>query len=328
MRPTKNPQSVLTSPLNKILGTEANVRVLRVALLSEIPLGTTEIARSTGLQASGIPRVCMHLEDLGVLETVGRGRGRQYRRSNRGELTTALANLFGEERNRATRVMNEVRQAVQAGSGEIRAAWIEGPVADGTDGPDDSIVVGALADDASFERARVALWSQLLRIQELRDVAIELHMYTAADLMTADQLRLAELERARPLLGAPPIELARPRASELPETPSRGKKSHADVDAQLLRLSSGIADRLRTDPSLVEYAREYIERRLLTASANERLELQEWKGILATMSVARVRRLLIRDDARGRRLRQSLPFLNVLSPEERTRLLRPASDAT
>jgi hypothetical protein len=76
---------------------------------------------------------------------------------------------------------------------------------------------------------------------------------------------------------------------------------------------------------LVEAAAAYIERRMLTASGSERLELREWKTVLSTMSVPRICRLLVEESARGRRLRQSLPFLGALSPAEREQLLHTDS---
>src|SRR3989304_4752199 len=73
MRPISRLQSALRCPLNHMLGTEANVRVLRVILLSDIPIGVSEIARLAGLQRRGVARVCARLGDLGVIEAVGRG---------------------------------------------------------------------------------------------------------------------------------------------------------------------------------------------------------------------------------------------------------------
>jgi hypothetical protein len=115
------------------------------------------------------------------------------------------------------------------------------------------------------------------------------------------------------------MDLARPRAVE-PEAPRT--KRHEDVDARLLRMATTISERIRTDPSLIEAATAYIDRRRLTASGSEQLALREWRTVLTTMSVPRIRRLLVEDGARGRRLRQSLPFLDVLSPAEREQLLR------
>ncbi|HXD23710.1 MAG TPA: hypothetical protein VN613_10165, partial [Gemmatimonadaceae bacterium] len=163
------------------------------------------------------------------------------------------------------------------------------------------------------------LWGQLLPIQEAHDVSIELRVETEADLVAADESRIFDLEAAIPLTGAPPIELARPRASEL--APSRARR-HKDVDANLLRMAAAISERLRTDASLIEQALAYIDRRARTASPNEQLDLREWKNVLSIMSVPRVRRLLTEDSARGRRLRQSFPFHGALTPDERKRLSR------
>lgn len=315
MRPTKHAQGTLSHPLNQILGTEASVRVLREILLSDIPIGIAELARRTMLQASGLPAVCARLEDLGVIETVGRGRSRQFRRTQRSPLVGPLVNLFTAERTRTLTVMSDIRQRVQ--SMALRAAWIEGPVARDEDRPEDPIVIVALANADAVESVRTMLWGQLLPIQEAHDVSIELRVETEADLVAADESRISDLTTAIPLAGAPPIELARPRASEL--APSRARR-HEDVDANLLRMAAAISERLSTDASLIEQALAYIDRRALTASPNEQLDLREWKNVLSTMSVPRVRRLLTEDSARGRRLRQSFPFHGALTPDERKRL--------
>lgn len=317
MRPTKHIQGTISHPLNQILGTEASVRVLREILLSDIPIGIAELARRTMLQASGLPAVCARLEDLGVIETVGRGRSRQFRRAKRNSFVDPLVNMFTTERSRALTIMSEIRQRVQSMS--LRAAWIEGPVARDEDRPDDPIVVVALASADNVESVRTLLWGQLLPMQEAYDVAIELRVETEADLVAADDSRISDLKTAVPLAGAPPIELARPRTPE-PNAPQ--VKRHEDVDANLLRMATAISERLRTDASLIEQALAYIDRRALTASPNEQLELREWKSVLSTMSVPRVRRLLTEDSARGRRLRQSFPFHGALTPADRDRLSR------
>ena len=154
MRPTKHPQSALRAPLNHILGTEANVRVLRVLFRSPIPMGMAELARSTALQASGLPKVCDRLEDLGVIETVGRGHNRQFWRRLRSPLANHLSSLFSAEHDAGEAVLSDIRSAVLGMSGVIRAAWIEGSVAKGTDLPGDPIVVVELVDASSIESTR------------------------------------------------------------------------------------------------------------------------------------------------------------------------------
>ncbi len=326
MRPTSRPQSALRCPLNQILGTEANVRVLRVVLLSDIPIGVSELARRAELQASGVARVCMRLEDLGVIEAVGRGaRNRQYRKAARFSFANALQQLFREEGQRAIGVMQALQNTVQNSLPWARAAWIEGPVALGTDRPGDPIVVTALVDPAAVDTARVEVWQRLLPVQSNHDVAIELRVVTLADLETADTARLAELEQVRPLMGPLPLDLLSASRSPQAPTTKASKKRHEHLDMRTKEIARLVAERIGRDPSLVEDARRYLERRLPSASPGERLELQEWQTILSTMSIPRLRRFLLQDDARATRLRQSSPFLNALSQEERRDFFEPSA---
>ena len=328
MRPTSHPQSALRYPLTRLLGTEAHVRVLRVVLSSEIPIGVAELARHAALQASGVGRVCTRLEDLGVIEAVGRGaRHRQYRRAARGPLVAQLAALFAEERARAEGIFERLRRAVRRATTPIRAAWIEGPVAAGADRPGDPLVIGVLVEPALADRARQELERRLIALEAYGDVLVEVRALTIADLATADAPRRADLAAALPLLGPPPLDLTPtrrpPRRASRPPRATR----HADREARSLALAALLAERVRHDPSLVEEARRYLARRIPRASPGERLELTEWRRILATMPAARLRRFLVRDDARGRRLRQSSPFLAVLSGDERRALLAAAAGA-
>jgi len=327
VRPTSHPQSALRYPLTRLLSTEAHVRVLRVVLSSDIPIGVADLARRTALQASGVARVCTRLEDLGVIEPVGRGaRHRQYRRAPRGPLVASLAALFAEERTRADDITERLRQAVRAGKTPIRAAWIEGPVAAGTDRPGDPLVVGILVEPAVADRARQEL-ERLLAFESYGDVLVEVRTLTMADLATADAQRRAELASALPLLGPPPLDIARTRRPARGASRAPRATLHADLEGRSLAVAAILAEHLRRDPSLVEEARRHLERRIPRASPGERLELEEWQRILATMPLARLRRFLVRDDARGRRLRQSSPFLAALSADDRRALLAAQAGA-
>ena len=317
MRPTTRPQSALRAPLNHVLGTEASVRVLRILFLSDIPIGVSELARQAALQPSGVARVCTRLEDLGVIEAVGRGaRNRQYRRSPRFPFSGSLTMIFNDERNRAEQVLSDLRSAVQ-GDAFIRAAWIEGAVALSVDGPGDAIEVGVLVEPQNVEAVRTEIWGRLLAVQRSRDVVLDLHVTTEADLKTVDRSTRGRLEQVLPLLGPPPLDLIEQASG--PRRPRGGvtARTHGDLDARSLALAQVLAERIRRDPSLIEDARRYLERRLPLASPGERLDLEEWLSLLSGMSVVRLCRFLIGDDARATRLRQSSPFLNVLSPAER-----------
>jgi DNA-binding MarR family transcriptional regulator len=324
MRPPARPQSALRYPLNHLLGTEASVRVLRVLFSSDVPIGLSELARRAELQPSGVARVCARLEDLGVIEAVGHGeRNRQYRRTATFPLGGSLAELFRQESQRAAQVTHDLQAAVRGASG-VRAAWIEGPVARGSDAPGDPVIVSILADSATADQARVQIRERLLPIQAHHGVEVELQVLTNADLRTADRRRLADLEPARPLLGPSPLELIGGSRPERSVARAR-KKRHEHVDLRSRELAKLIADRIARDPALVEDAKRYVERRLQSASPGERLELQEWNHVLSTMSVPRLRRFLIEDGPRATRLRQSTPFLNVLSDSDRRAIFDAAA---
>lgn len=322
MRPPSRPQSALRCPLNQILGAEANVRVLRVILLSDIPIGVSELARQAELQPSGVARVCTRLEDLGVIEAVGRGaRNRQYRRAARFSLRGPLVDLFRQENQRALGVIQELKTVVQGSAPWAKAAWVEGSVALGTDQPGDPVVLGILVEPSAVESTRVEVRQRLLPVESNHDVAIELRVVTSADLETADPQRLADLAKVRPLMGPLPLDLI--GMTRPPRGPARfPKRLHQQLDLRSKEIGRLVADRIARDPSIVEDARRYVDRRLLSASAGERLELQEWQNILSTMSIPRLRRFLLRDDARATRLRQSSPFLHALSQEERRALFQ------
>ena len=80
-------------------------------------------------------------------------------------------------------------------------------------------------------------------------------------------------------------------------------------------------------PSLVERAQRNLERRLRDASPGEHKVLEEWAQILRTTSLPRLRRFLVEDSERATRLRQSLPFVEAVTPQEIDEQLEHDRDA-
>lgn len=320
MRPTKTVQSALRYPLTHILGAEANVRILRVLALSDVPIGVSELARQASLQASGVARICEFLEDFGVIESIGRGeRNRQFRRQGRFALWQHLAGLFVAERARAEGIFLELRNLVSTNHPLPQSAWIEGDVASGRDDPGASVVVGVLTSADKAGTVREDLWRRLLPIQQKYDVVMELKVHTAADIKSMPEHERFSLEHVQVLLGPQPLD-ALDLAGEA--RPSRRQiRRHAELDKRSLELGRSVSELLRKDPSLIESAVRWLERRIQSAGPGERLELEEWLAILTSMSVSRLRRILAEDSPRMTRLRQSLPFVHVLEERDRRRLL-------
>jgi hypothetical protein len=190
------------------------------------------------------------------------------------------------------------------------AVWIEGPVAHGTDIIGDPLVVGFLATAGTVEETRAALSESLDPLIDDLDVTIESRGFTKADLVAMDGKSRDELHQAISIYGAPPTFVTDTRKKIKPRT------SHADADKEALARASVIADMLRHDPGVAVRAREFVEARLVRASANERKELLEWKRLLKASNLARLRRSLVADNEHGRRLRQTMPFFDTLRPDQ------------
>ena len=127
MRPPAERQSALRAPLNNVLSTEANVRVLRVISSSQSPLGKTEVARRAALNPTGVRRSVAHLVRLGILESVGTGRRQLVTLRERHPLAPILKSLFESEREVFRRLIDSLRIAVSELRPPPDSAWIEGP---------------------------------------------------------------------------------------------------------------------------------------------------------------------------------------------------------
>ncbi|HEU4586161.1 MAG TPA: winged helix-turn-helix domain-containing protein, partial [Gemmatimonadaceae bacterium] len=145
MRPTSRRESVLRSPLNDILGTEANVRLLRVLSRTQLPMTATELARQAAITLSGVGRALGALERTGIIEFVGVGSRRPVQLRRAHPLVPALEALFSAEEQRVDTIFARIRAAAELLVPAPWSIWVEGPVARGTDGPGDPVVVGVLA---------------------------------------------------------------------------------------------------------------------------------------------------------------------------------------
>lgn len=328
MRPAARKQSALRAPLNAILGTEAAVRVLRVLALASVPLSRREVAERAALHMSGIPRVLSHLENLGVIELIGRGRSRPVQLRNVHPLVPQLRTLFAMEANRAYTVEQNIRGAVNNLDPRPAAAWIEGPVATETDEYDDPIVVGVLAEQTAGKEWEHELRDRIRKANPAADVAIEVRLHWRADILTASKQERESLRHVRPLIGPPPLDLLGLSKPDTARLDPKAFLSHEIHDETALRLAREIDKRLKTKPDLVDDALQFIDRRLALASARERSELSEWHDILSTYSPGRLRAFLVSESERARRLRQSLPFVFALSQEDRDRLRRESTATT
>ena len=71
-----------------------------------------------------------------------------------------------------------------------------------------------------------------------------------------------------------------------------------------------------------QLAVEWIDQRDRSAPDPSKRALAEWRSVLTSLSSRQVEALLLEESERADRLRQSLPFVDVLTPEDRAAVFR------
>lgn len=315
MRPTTLTSSAARRPLDYILGTVGGVRVLRELHGAQVPLSQTELARRTGLHLRGMPGILRALESAGVITYSGRGRSRQVQLNGQHPLTWTVRNLFHAESSRWDQIQQQLRQLWSAPTPNLVAVWIEGPVAEGTDRFEDPIVVTVLTDGLGSSEERERIRTQCNGIQYTHHVTIALRYHQRADLLRFTAERWAALKNGISLYGPAPADLM-PLPARTADALAATKESPSANRPRLI--AERIAAKLKRDPELAVRARNYIDRRLTVAGETERLTLLEWKGLLESQTPVQLAALLRENSERADVLRQSLPFVDVLSAAERT----------
>lgn len=312
MRSTATSQSALRAPINDILGTPTKVRILRVLTFTQEPLSKRRIATLAKANTSGVSRAIDDLVDKGVVASVGSGPRRLYLLNSSHQLATAITHLFKEERAGFETLVAEIRAVAMAIKPPPISVWIQGGVATKTDKQGDSFVVGVLDSSNTIHKTVEEFQKRVTDIEQEHDVTIQVQGLTKADYGTFSKEAKKELESTTALLGPPILDV-------LTGTKTRNLKksmTHTEHDAWALVLSSAVADKLDANPQIIQQAQQYIEDCLKTCSTREEKELIEWKRMLQSMSVPRLKRFLVDESERAIRLRQSSPFVEALSQQE------------
>ena len=312
MRPIAQTQSALRMPLNNMLATEANVRVLRVLGDVRAPISAPELARRAQLQRSSVHRTLKALEELGIVEYVGTVPHAQVALRDQSPLAKPIRRLFAAEQLRYDELLAGLKRAADELERPPLAVWLEGRVARGDDRPGDPVLVSVVDRGRLLPKTTDALRKAVRRLERKMDVQIEVRGRTVADLEAMPAKDGETLLGAVALLGVPPGGLLQSHGRRA-KTPNI--RVHADHDARARAVARGIADAIKNDPTVVEQARRYIATRWRDASPGERKELAEWKQILKTASPARLRKILTDPGERATRLRQTLPFLGIASTD-------------
>lgn len=321
MRPPKQPQSRLLQPLNEILGTEANVRLLRVLALRNTSLTAGELAKRALLGRTSIYPALRELERTGVVEFIGAGTRKLVQLRERYPLSRNLRELFRAEAHRFDALTTALRELLSALPRAPISAWIDhrGENLENTD----TLILYLVARPEELGTATDYLNDRLADVERKYDVQVAVHGLTRSELETLQMPPLPTLNNVVLLGGVPPDALL---GRSRPTADRSTLASHDEHDARSRRLALAIAAKIRRDPGLIAIAEDRAKRRARDAGPRERRELTEWIRILSTMPPARLQRFLLEDSERAIRLRQTLPGLNLLSPVERDAVMRSQTD--
>jgi hypothetical protein len=109
----------------------------------------------------------------------------------------------------------------------------------------------------------------------------------------------------------------RPPFQPVKQGPRARTRHHDWIDERSLALARRVAEHAKDDPAVFARALRRIHERLATPGAERNPSLKEWKRILTSCTSSEILATLVEDSERGARLRQSSPFVGVLSREER-----------
>ena len=133
--PRSSPQSAQRYPLTWLLGTEANVRLLRELSRHGGQLSAPSLVTRTGLAKTSVWAGLTALQQIGVVSVAGTGRALLYSMRPNYMLRASLDALFDAEERRFQAILDSIREAARAWRPQPVAIWLYGSAARGDDRP-------------------------------------------------------------------------------------------------------------------------------------------------------------------------------------------------
>ena len=299
MRPIATQRNELRYPLDALLGTRAQIRVLRLLAESDRPMSASEIHEHTGVSLPGTLKVLDRLARTGFLETLGSGRARLYGFDRTDVLSESLDRLFIAERDWQQSMVDRLRSLFSSLKDPVDAAWLV--LDDYSLG--DPLRISVMTDSKRLASSKQEIQGLLAGLEQDLLVTTELTGVAHAELPSVEH------DSILLLAGYSPFERS---------AASSRTTSHSDLDARSLGWAERLAHLIERDPTVVTRALRYVKRTMEKSPGPGRTDLKEWRRILETYSQRQLLNFLVDTGERATRLRQSAPFVAVLSPEEKS----------
>lgn len=314
MQPTASNQSSLRCPLNEVLGSRGQVRLLRVlATEAGEPLLPSEAARLSGMTESHARKILHRLVRTGLVEEKPDDRGTRFTLSRQGSLAREVVRLFEVERDRASQLQQSLKMTVRSIPQSPEMAWVQEFLAGWVDCQEIAVFYG----EEPPEGWLTDLQSKLAEVEEEFEVMLQVQPFSRAELAEVDWAR------AVMLVGQAPFQVARAQEEDgLEDGPASpvGK-----LNPRSPEFSGALVALLEEDFSVLRRARDKVRGELNGRPNGHAHDLWEWQKILDTFSLPRLLNFLGSETPRAVRLRECSPFPEVLSDEEKARLAELAS---
>ncbi|WP_292153723.1 nucleotidyltransferase domain-containing protein [Mesorhizobium sp.] len=144
------PQSAIRNPLDRVLGVDSNVRVLRVLVRHGGYLSSSDIGRRAGLSKSSTRLGLISLRETGVVSAEGSGYNRLYRLNAEHYFSKAIENLFAAEERRFAAIIDAVTDSPGDKKQFVKSLWVYGSVARGEDRLGSDLDVGVITEAANL----------------------------------------------------------------------------------------------------------------------------------------------------------------------------------
>lgn len=320
MNRSKNQNSALRTPLNELLGSKGHVKVLRKLTESEKPMSSSELLDRTTLSKQGVYDVVQRLVENGILKYVGSGKKQQVFLRDEHPLTDIIKKLFEEERKRYDRLIQSIKELIKSLDIEPKSAWISGKVAKGMDDYGDPIHISLLGSAKSIDDVTEKLRNQIYakNIEKEYDITIDVRGLTLADLRTRSNTNTKDIIL---LWGYVPDHYLKESRSK-----ENSSRTHQEFDQQSLVDAKEWSKLLQRYPEIIPRTIDYLNKKVHETNSGVKEELIEWRKILESTSLQRLKKFIESDSERATRLRQSLPFWPILTETERENLKKTKRD--
>lgn len=211
LMPNRPPQkSAIRFPLDGILSSEANVRVLRELAMLDDPLSVSELARGTGLSVVGVRNALRSLREWQIIRQFGSAKAPAYQLDPQHPLCRAIQDVFQSEHSRFVELVHNLEDHLDSLGPDLLAGWLYGSVATQKDRPQSDLDIAIVTAKGARSRLKDQLSTKTAVMGKLLAVKPSIVALDADDLIRlarGDPLWDEFVRHALPLKGPRPVEL-------------------------------------------------------------------------------------------------------------------------